>query len=607
METIEIIDRLEQILAHISLLQSRFAEELAQVRPQYRHSAKNLIAYVALRHFDIRDLQEELAYRGMSSLGRAERNVQATLRIVRKALRKIQFDEDYDIDQERAAFADSKQRAQLHIDDLLGEDTRGRRTRIMVTLPTEAAREYQLVRDLVASGMDIARINCAHDDSTLWLQMIRHLKQAAADTGHSCKLLFDLAGPKLRTGSLQSGPGVVRIRPKRNAIGNVIAPRQIRLVPPGKLWSLGSRAAIPVPQECIDAAAIGDRIAFRDTRGKRRNLEVVAKDEQGLKLDCYKKAYIASGTVLTLKPGPDGKTANYAVGPLPASENPIVLRQGDALILHRDSKPGAPARLNADGKVIEPAHIACRQPEVFKSVAVRDPIKFDDGKIEGIVEAVGDEQLVVRISQAKPAGSRLRADKGINFPASDITLASLTEADRAHLDFVITHADAVGMSFVRKPADIIALQAALRNRGAGSIGTVTKIETLAAFDNLPRLLLASMQRYPAAVMIARGDLAVECGWERLAELQEEILWMCEAAELPVIWATQVLEQQTKSGRPSRAEITDAAMSQRADCVMLNKGAHVVAAVTMLDDILRRMQAHQRKKTPQLRKLSISEI
>src|SRR5436853_963876 len=101
-----------------------------------------------------------------------------------------------------------------------------------------------------------------------------------------------------------------------------------------------------------------------------------------------------------------------------------------------------------------------------------------------------------------------------------------------------------------------------------------------------------MRSYPAGVMIARGDLAVECGWDRLAEVQEEILWLCEAAHLPVVWATQVLETLAKTGLPSRAEITDAAMAQRAECVMLNKGPHVEEAIRTLADILERMQAHQ---------------
>ena len=96
-------------------------------------------------------------------------------------------------------------------------------------------------------------------------------------------------------------------------------------------------------------------------------------------------------------------------------------------------------------------------------------------------------------------------------------------------------------------------------------------------------------------MIARGDLAIECGYERLAEVQEEILWICEAAHMPAIWATQVLETLAKSGLPSRAEVTDAAMGVRAECVMLNKGPYIVEALEMLDDILRRMEAPPEEK------------
>jgi len=105
-----------------------------------------------------------------------------------------------------------------------------------------------------------------------------------------------------------------------------------------------------------------------------------------------------------------------------------------------------------------------------------------------------------------------------------------------------------------------------------------------------------------AVMIARGDLAVEIGYQRMAEMQEQILWLCEAAHVPVIWATQVLEQLVKKGRPSRAEMSDAALAERAECVMLNKGTYIRDAVTILDDVLRRMADHQLKKTARLRAL-----
>ena len=96
-------------------------------------------------------------------------------------------------------------------------------------------------------------------------------------------------------------------------------------------------------------------------------------------------------------------------------------------------------------------------------------------------------------------------------------------------------------------------------------------------------------------MIARGDLALEAGYERLSEVQEEILWVCKAAHVPVVWATQVLENMVKEGIPSRAELTDAAMSERAECVMLNKGPYVLEAMDVLNDVLDRMESHQQQK------------
>ncbi len=136
-------------------------------------------------------------------------------------------------------------------------------------------------------------------------------------------------------------------------------------------------------------------------------------------------------------------------------------------------------------------------------------------------------------------------------------------------------------------------------------GVVLKIETPQAFSNLPDILLAALGRVPMGVMVARGDLAVEVGFARLAEVQEEILWLCEAAHLPVIWGTQVLETLAKKGMATRAEVTDAAMSVRAECVMLNKGPHIVEAVTFLNDVLERMQEHQAKKRTLLRRLSVT--
>ena len=203
------------------------------------------------------------------------------------------------------------------------------------------------------------------------------------------------------------------------------------------------------------------------------------------------------------------------------------------------------------------------------------------------------------------AGTKLGAEKGINIPESNLKLASLTAADLENLEFIVKHADLLGYSFVRTEQDVRDLEARLTELGATDLGIVLKIETRQGFENLPRLLLEAMRRRTVGVMIARGDLAIECGFQRLAEMQEEILWISEAAHMPVIWATQVLESLAKSGVPSRSEITDAAMGERAECVMLNKGPYVVEAVRALDDILHRMEAHQEKKRSMLRKLHVA--
>lgn len=196
----------------------------------------------------------------------------------------------------------------------------------------------------------------------------------------------------------------------------------------------------------------------------------------------------------------------------------------------------------------------------------------------------------------------MRGEKGINLPDTELRLAALSGKDQEDLRFVVKHAHMVGMSFVQRVQDVRALQALLAELGRPELGIILKVETRRGFEMLPDLLFAAMESPVVGVMIARGDLAVECGYERLAEVQEEILWLCEAAHLPVIWATQVLENLAKTGTPSRAEITDAAMSERAECVMLNKGPHILEAMRVLENILQRMEAHQEKKSPILRQL-----
>ena len=228
-----------------------------------------------------------------------------------------------------------------------------------------------------------------------------------------------------------------------------------------------------------------------------------------------------------------------------------------------------------------------------------------DGLIAGHIDDVLPQGLVMAVTRTPPEGQPLLAHKGINFPDTALQVSPLTDADLSALDFAAEHADIVGYSFVQRPSEIALLQEELEKRRPTKppMPIIGKIETKLAFINLPDMLVQAAGRNPFGVMIARGDLAVEIGYERMSEVQEEILWLCEAAHVPVIWATQVLESLVKRGMPSRGEFTDAAMANRAECVMLNKGRYIADGIRVLDNVLRRMEAHQVKKTPQLRPLA----
>jgi pyruvate kinase len=279
-----------------------------------------------------------------------------------------------------------------------------------------------------------------------------------------------------------------------------------------------------------------------------------------------------------------------------AAVQPISLGGGDCVVLTRSQAAAA---------IAAPPRIPCTIPSVLDTVRVGEPVWFDDGKLGGVVQGVSDEGITVRVTYARRGRRELLPGRGINFPETAIHIPGFTARDREDLAFVVRHADSVGLSFAQRTEDIRDLRMCLAELGADRLGVILKIETRRGFEALPHLLIEDLGEHPLGVMIARGDLALEVGYERLAEVQEEILWVCEAAHTPVIWATQVLESLSKDGMPTRAEITDAAMSERAECVMLNKGKHVVDAVRILDDILRRMQSHQHKKSATLRPLRIS--
>ena len=250
--------------------------------------------------------------------------------------------------------------------------------------------------------------------------------------------------------------------------------------------------------------------------------------------------------------------------------------------------------------------VECTLPEAIAATSPDQRLLIDDGTISGKIDAVQEGMLIASILCCKEKGAKLKPEKGINLPDTELHVPALTAKDIADLSFVAAHADGVEFSFVQEAGDIVLLQEALarlRPDDWHKLALVLKIETARAVHNLPELVVQAGARQPVAIMIARGDLAIEIGFARLAEMQEEILWIAEAAQVPVIWATQVLEHLVREGIPNRGELTDAAMGARAECVMLNKGPFLLDAIDTLHHLLMRMDDHLHKKTPQLRRLA----
>jgi pyruvate kinase len=609
-ETHQLISELEDLHSEMLSIVKENLPAIAGIHPENRASATNLLHYLALRRHDVRDLQERLAGLGLSSLGRTEAHVMSALQAVMDVLARLCGSgwSAPRMDERVCGREEGRRLLERNTNLLLGPDPERRNVRIMVTMPSEAATDYELVRNLLAGGMNCMRINCAHDTQEAWTGMIRNLRKAEAETSKHCRIEMDLAGPKLRTGPIEPGAAVVKFRPQRDPSGHVTSPARIWLTSathPENSPKLAD-ACLPVPERWLSRLKHGDLIQLVDARGAKRSMTVCEAFGKSCWAESTRTTYIAPGLVLNVKGKESSRTVWRArIGEIAPKAQSLELKVGDTLVLTRSLEPGRPAHYNQKNELVSPARIGVTLPEFFGSVQPGEPIWLDDGKIGAAVSKVESDCVTIEIQQAPAGRAKLGAQKGINAPETNLQVNALTEDDLKALEFVVKHADLLGYSFVRTEDDVRQLQTRLEQLGANNLGIVLKIETRQGFENLPSLLLAAMRSRAVGVMIARGDLAVECGYERLAEVQEEILWISEAAHLPVIWATQVLESLAKMGRPSRSEITDAAMGERAECVMLNKGPYVVEAVKTLDDILRRMQAHQEKKRSLLRRLQIA--
>ncbi len=596
--------RLDSILDKVKDMESQYATELELVHPIYRKSAKNLIHYLAIRNFEIDDFEEELTQLGFPGLSDAEGHVMKGILNLKRLINSLLNEKETIPVHGVLSIEKGKKLLKKNTKLLFGYKSKKRFTRIMVTLPNTAAEDMGFIRKLLANGMNCARINCAHDTPEEWQKMIHNVRTASNKQRKKCRITMDLSGPKLRTGPMIEGPKVIHITPKRDDLGRVVNPSKIWIAAPDIPPPPNSdyKVHIPVDPKLFSKLKKGDRLRFVDSRGKNCKIKLEGRDGKARIGLCSDSAYVETGIELVLHKKKSKKGHKAArVGELLPKEQFVILHSGEQLRLDKESIPGESAFYDENGTLTKMAHVSCTLPQVFEDVKVGEPIYFDDGKIEGIIQDISPSEMLINITHAKDKGSKLKADKGINLPKSNLRVSGLTEKDKEDIKFVAQHADAVNFSFVNSKEDILDLYEELNELDA-KIGVILKIETQKGFSNLPSILLTAMRSYPIGVMTARGDLAIETGWKNFATIQQEIMRLCAAAHIPNIWATQVLENLAKKGTPSRAEITDAALAQQAECVMLNKGYYIQRAVKMLDKILRRMQRFQSKSHRKLPRL-----
>lgn len=474
---------IEKELSQLEEQMVRCAKEWLHIQteldPKQIPAAQNFIHYLSLRSQDIRRLQHALHKHGLSSLSNSESHVLAHIQLVLERIGKKYLPNSkspYPIDWAEKSI---QQKRTL----LFGKKLKPALPHIMVTFDKKFGTDIAHIKMLLENGMNVARINCAHDSKEVWLKMIQSILKAQKETGMKCKIHMDLAGPKIRVKLLNKG-----------------------------------------------------------------------KDDGKVK--------IRVGDVIWLSDSPEG-----------FEKNEIVISPNEAGII--------------------------------ASLQMKERVYFDDGIIKGLVIKIEPNKVGIKIIRDSSEKGIIKQGKGINFPDSTLNIPSLTEYDISCLPFICRHADLIGYSFVRNKKDIEYLFAQLETINRKHPHLILKIETSSAVAELPSLLLASMKKPVFGVMIARGDLAVEVGFERMGELQNEILWICESAHVPVIWATQVLETLNKTGIATRSEITDAMQASGSECVMLNKGKYTIKTLETLSNIFERSQGHHNKKRATFRKLNIA--
>jgi len=569
----------------------RLAPRIAAALPHHRASALNLGHYLGLRKRDVRRLQLELAALGLSSLGRTEGHVRNTLEKLATWLGSKDAAATALQEGERLDWARAEALLHENTRALFGPRPAGRHVYIMVTAPEAAEASPEWADEILKAGTNVLRINAAHESPQEWERIIELFRSRAAALKREVRIFVDLPGPKLRGEIAGRLPGVLHLPRRKDRFGRTVAPTEALLVA-----RHAGPAQIPIPRAWLAELRPGDTIAFTDAGGRKRELSVRGAVPGGVRAECDQSLYITAGLAIWWRRRGRVRARRGAVGALPRQTRDILLSPGDEFLLNATGRSGV-RRLPA---------IACPEPKVLAAVRPGERVILDDGRIAAVAERRDAAGLHCRVLRTLKSPTRLRSGKGLAFPESHVATSALGQQDDAALAFALEHVDGVEVSFVNSPRDVALIVERLRASGRSGFGMVLKLETRESMRNLPEILFEALRYDAVGLMIARGDLAVEISFERLAEMQEELLWFGEACHLPVVWATQVLDTLAHTGVPTRAEVTDAAMSMRAECVMLNKGPHVGAAVRTLADIICKMEAHQYKKRSLYRPLALAE-
>jgi pyruvate kinase len=590
---------------------------------QYENGSRdNLLCYLALRKKNIEDLQLRLADDGLSSLGRIETNV---LTNIEHILKHFGYSPNSNIHLKKVNRKDAHLNIINRSMSLLGRPRKGRTTRIMVTLDIDIVHNPQMLEELLSNGMDIARINCAHGTKKEWKIIIDSIRnteermiQRGQDIGRKCRIVMDLSGPKIRIESMGMASLPLKITVHKDIYGRSVKLLEGFLDSEAKYTEKTNFLGVP-PSFIIAIASgnerltdlkIGERLAFYDSRGRYRTVVVLEKISQSrVRIGIDKTIYLKEGIILQKEKNytntskieenqhenvlghsnTRGDQNKFVIGPIKPQPIKLEVKSGDRLLIYR--KPIGEHFSTGIGL----GGISCSMPEVLGKVKPDHRVLIDDGKIGTRVKSVNDEYIELEITYPSDTTAKIRSDTGLNFPDSNLDISAITSEDIENLIFIVKHATAVGISFAHSPKDIKILSSELIKLGYPDFGIIAKIETHNAIHNLAMILLEGLNVPNFGILIARGDLAVEVGFENLSLIQEDILCLCEAAHVPVILATQILETLAKSGLPTRAEIIDAARGQRAECVMLNKGKYIVEAIKILSLLLQTEEKHNIKK------------